>query len=244
MNLFLTIAADPKGNRVKTYTDPRKLQTTFIADSTITTTFEYSAMGELLQSTDPDNHSTYYSYNNFGQKISRTHPDAGTDLFTYDLAGNLLNRQTQDLINNSMSINYEYNYNQMTAIHYPKNPENDVNYYYGDNTASNNRKGRVWAIEDASGRQEFSYGKMGEVIGNIRTFALPNESNTYTFAMSFEYDSWNRILSTTYPDGENVRYWYNKGSQLRKMAGSYNNVNYNYIDSVYYNKFEKRTKIC
>ncbi len=85
---------------------------------------------------------------------------------------------------------------------------------------------------------------MGEVTKNIRTFALPNESNTYTFAMSFEYDSWNRILSTTYPDGEFVRYWYNKGAQLRKMSGSYNNVTYNYIDSIYYNKFEKRTKIC
>jgi RHS repeat-associated protein len=102
----------------------------------------------------------------------------------------------------------------------------------------------IYAIEDASGRQEFSYGTMGEVIGNIRTFALPNESNTYTFAMGFEYDSWNRILSTTYPDGEQVRYWYNKGAQLRKMASNYNNVTYNYIDSISYNEFEKRTKIC
>ncbi len=244
MNLFLTIATDPKGNRVKTYTDPRKLQTTLIVDSTITTTFEYNAMGELLQSTDPESHSTYYTYNNFGQKVSRNHPDAGIDQFTFDLAGNLLNRQTQDLINNSMTINYEYNYNQMTAIHYPKNPENDVNYYYGDINAQNNCIGRVYAIEDASGRQEFSYGAMGEVIGNIRTFALPNESNTYTFRMKFEYDSWNRILKTTYPDGEDIRYWYNTGGQLSKMESDYNNVTYNYIDSIYYNEFEKRTKIC
>jgi YD repeat-containing protein len=132
----------------------------------------------------------------------------------------------------------------MISIQYPKNPEHNVNYYYGDNSAINNCIGRVWAIEDASGRQEFVYGNMGEVVGNTRTFALPNESNTYTFAMKFEYDSWNRILGTTYPDGEYVRYWYNNGGQLMKMASDYNNVAYNYIDSIIYNKFEKRTKIC
>ena len=198
--------------------DPRKLQTTIIADSTIVTNFVYNALGELIQSTDPNNHSTFYTYNNFGQKTSRIHPDAGTDLFTYDLAGNLISRQTQDLINNSMTINYDYYYNQMTAIHYPKNPENDVHYFYGDNSATDNRKGRVYAIEDASGRQEFSYGRMGEVVKNIRTFALPNEQNTYTFTMKFEYDSWNRILGTTYPDGEHVRYW--KGYTKHYYAGS------------------------
>ena len=241
---FLTITTDPNGNRVKTYTDPRKLQSTLIVDSTTVTNFVYNALGELIQSTDPNNHSTFYAYNNFGQKTSRIHPDAGTDLFTYDLAGNLISRQTQDLINNSMTINYDYHYNQMISIQYPKNPENNVHYFYGDNSAPDNRKGRVWAIEDASGRQEFSYGRMGEVVKNIRTFALPNESNTYTFAMKFEYDSWNRILGTTYPDGEHLRYWYNTGGQLSKMASSYNNMNYNYIDSITYNKFEKRTKIC
>jgi len=59
---------------------------------------------------------------------------------------------------------------------------------------------------------------MGEVVKNIRTFALPNEQNTYTFAMSFKYDSWNRILGTTYPDGEHVRYW--KGYPKHYYAGS------------------------
>lgn len=30
---------------------------------------------------------------------------------------------------------------------------------------------------------------MGEVTKNIRTFALPYETKTYTFAMEYEYDS-------------------------------------------------------
>lgn len=240
---FLTISTDPNGNKVKTYTDPRKLQTTLIADSTIVTTFEYSAMGELLQSTDPEGHITSYSYNNFGQKISRIHPDAGTDNFKYDLSGNLISRQTQDLINSSMDINYEYNYNQMIAIHYPKNPENDVYYYYGDNNASNNCKGRVYAIEDASGRQEFSYGTMGEVIENIRTFVSPIDDYTYTFAMEFEYDTWNRIKSMVYPDGEQVNYTYNSGGSLKSVSSTYAGNQYSYIDEIKYNRFGQKNYV-
>ena len=33
---------------------------------------------------------------------------------------------------------------------------------------------------------------------NIRTFALPFESQNYTFKMQYEYDSWNRIQSFTF----------------------------------------------
>ena len=240
---FLTTTIDPLGNKLKTYTDPRKLQTTSVVDSTIITNFAYNSLGELIRSTDPDNHPTSYSYNKFGQQISRTHPDAGTDHFTYDLAGNLISRQTQDLNNNNLTIDYLYKFNQLIEVHYPKNPENNVYYFYGDNTATNNRKGKVYAIEDASGRQEFSYGMMGEVIENIRTFALPNDPNTYTFAMGFAYDSWNRILSTTYPDGERVKYLYDRGGQLNSMTSTYNGINYVYINKINYNKFEQRTHI-
>jgi len=105
---FLTISTDPNGNRVKTYTDPRKLQSTVVADSVIITKFIYSALGELLESIDPEGISTYYLYNNFGQKTRRIHSDAGIDTFYYDLAGNLISRQTQDLLNNSMTIDYVY----------------------------------------------------------------------------------------------------------------------------------------
>ena len=71
-----------------------------------------------------------------------------------------------------------------------------------------------------SGWQTFKYGKLGEVTENIRTFALPFESQTYTFKMQYEYDSWNRIQTMTYPDGEVVSYEYNRGGMLNKVFGS------------------------
>jgi RHS repeat-associated protein len=66
----------------------------------------------------------------------------------------------------------------------------------------------------------FSYGKLGELTENIRTFALPFESQTYTFKMEYEYDPFNRIQSILYPDSELVDYSYNLGGMLSKVTGS------------------------
>lgn len=55
---------------------------------------------------------------------------------------------------------------------------------------------------------------------NIRTFALPSENQTYTFKMQYAYDSYNRIQTMTYPDGEVVSYEYNRGGMLNKVTGS------------------------
>ena len=82
------------------------------------------------------------------------------------------------------------------------------------------RYAEIMFYEDASGWQTFKYGKLGELTENIRTFALPFENQTYTFKMQYEYDSWNRIQTMTYPDGEVVHYDYNRGGMLKKVYGT------------------------
>ena len=130
------------------------------------------------------------------------------------------------------------------------------------------RYAEIMFYEDASGLQTFKYGKLGELTENIRTFALPFESRTYTFKMQYEYDSWNRIQRMTYPDGEVVTYGYNLGGLLERVSGRAvrQNVavvhpdpersggqtptpeptvayNYPYIDSIAYNKFEQKDTV-
>ena len=61
--------------------------------------------------------------------------------------------------------------------------------------------------------------------------------------MNFDYDSWNRILTMEYPDGEKVDYKYNVGGLLSSMKGFKGNAAYPYIDSIQYNKFEAKTGI-
>jgi RHS repeat-associated protein len=86
--------------------------------------------------------------------------------------------------------------------------------------AAGNQAGRITRMQDASGVQEFSYGKLGEVIENVRTFVLPGASETYTFKMEWEYDSWNRIKQMTYPDGEVVSYAYDAASNIVAIGNS------------------------
>jgi RHS repeat-associated protein len=102
--------------------------------------------------------------------------------------------------------------------------------------------GRITRMQDASGVQQFSYGAMGEIIQNIHTFVLP-QNNTYTLQMNFEYDSWNRIKSIVYPDGEVVTYGYDDGGQMVSMQGMKGQDSYRYIDNIEYNRYGSRTAI-
>ncbi|MCR4964853.1 MAG: hypothetical protein K6A41_04275, partial [Bacteroidales bacterium] len=118
------------------------------------------------------------------------------------------------------NVKYYYNYHLLTDVRYPRYPANDVHYRYGTNSdTAINAVGKVIFQEDATGWQSFKYGKLGEVTENIRTFAFPFEDSSYTFKMNFKYDSYNRIQSISYPDGEEVKYCYDHGGMLKKIYG-------------------------
>ena len=211
-----TAVTDPLHNTVKTLTGTLGQQLKQVAPMSTVTRFEYDWLGRLLQSTDPDGISTYYAYDWLGRMVRRIHPDAGTDRYQYDAMGNM----TIHINGNNQAIRYRYDHNRLTDVVYPDNPANNVHYTYGDSVAGNNSKGRIVLLEDGSGFQTFKYGKLGEVIENIRTFALPFENQTYTFAMQYEYDPFNRIQCMLYPDSERVEYGYNLGGMLTKVTGT------------------------
>jgi RHS repeat-associated protein len=94
-------------------------------------------------------------------------------------------------------------------------------------------------VQDASGGQEFFYGPLGEVIKTIRTVQM-GESDMRTWIWSASYDTWNRIRTMSYPDGEKVTYTYNRAGNLNKMDGEKLGRNYAYISRIGYNKSEKQ----
>ena len=238
-NCLRTTVTDPKHYTVTTLTEGRGLQVATIAPYNTVTSFVYDPIGRLTSTTDPSNFTTTYSYDMLGRMTQRTHPDAGTDTYVYDAAGNM----TSHTNGKGDVAQYAYYYNQLTDVSYPAYSANNVHYTYGAMGAAHNRAGKIVTQEDASGWQEFFYGKMGEVTKNIRTFALPYETKTYTFAMEYKYDSWNRIQKMTYPDGENVYYKYNRGGMLQRIIGEKGNQTNIYIDSLYYNKFEVKERV-
>lgn len=238
---FRTSVIDANGIVTHIFKDYRELNTTISAPLSAITSFKYNSLGELIESKDPENNITSYQYDNLGRMILRNHPDAGQTTYSFDNCGNLTAQATQNLINSSASISYDYEFNRLEKIEYPDNPENNVYYVYG---ASGNEKGRIVKSQDASGVHTYTYGVLGELIEKKSTSYVPVPGGDhYTFSTKWEYDSWNRIKTIIYPDNEIVQYSYDNSGQLISMIGDKLGQSYNYINSVQYNKFGKRTNL-
>ena len=146
--------------------------------------------------------------------------------------------ETANLTAVSQQVNYGYYFGQLMQIDYPQNPENNVSYAYG---VSGNEAGRISKSQDASGVHAYEYGNMGELVKKISTGVVPvSGGETYSFATRWEYDSWNRIRTIQYPDGELVAYDYDNGGQLIHMQGNKATAQ-NYVNNILYNEFGSRT---
>ncbi|MDR6969251.1 RHS repeat-associated protein [Flavobacterium arsenatis] len=232
----------------ETYKDVsgRVISTMNLGDDEVWTQFTYNAIGELQEYKDAGGMITSYGYDLLGRKIGVKHPDNGTTSFEYDKASNLTKIQTHNLmVDNSIPqqdrfIKYSYDHNRVQKIEYPNTPSGDnisnVYYKYG---SSGNQTGRLIWQKDATGEQEFDYGMMGEMTYNKRTVVGPNIP-TRVFETKFGYDSWNRLQTMQYPDGEDISYSYDLGGNLNKVTGMVNSQSYDYIKRIDYDYFEQR----
>ena len=215
------------------YTSPQGWLTTSIAPDGATTSFEYDALGLLLQSTDPDGLTTTHTYDGFGRRTERTHPDAGTTRWTYDAADNFIASATQVQLDNGEQTTYEYDYNHLTAVHYPRYPQYDITYEYDSET------GRLSYVSDITGYEYLAYDAMGNVAVSDKTIVVPSENQAYRFMTEFEYDSFGRMRRITYPDGENVVYDY-YGGMLYSVKNEDQQTSY--IQSILYDEYSLPAK--
>jgi RHS repeat-associated protein len=242
---FKTTVTDALNNKKESYSDIRNRHIAsrdFGPNGDIWTLFNYNALSELMEVTDNGNNKTTYSYDGLGRKLSVKHPDAGLTSFEYDLVGNMTKKITADIrtkIPNGGAINYTYDFERLVQIDYPRNFQNRVRYTYGKVGDKFNRVGRIVLQEDASGGQEFYYGLLGEITKTIRTIYV-NPTTVVTYISEAQYDTWNRMKTMTYPDGEKVTYKYNQAGKLFSMMGEKSNKPYTYIQQLGYDEFEQR----
>ncbi|WPO78020.1 RHS repeat-associated core domain-containing protein [Flavobacterium sp. KACC 22761] len=243
-DLLKTEVADALGNINSSYANGSGLTMKTLDANSVATQFAYDGIGRNILVTDAQGQQTKSTFDMGDRRIQVIQPDAGKSTFKFDALGNLLERQTANLEAKSKKITYEYEYNRLTNIHYPENPQNDVRYVFGTKNESQNRKGRLILMEDATGAQEFSYGVMGEIESIRRTVIVPN-SAVATYVTSWKYDSWNRLQEMIYPDQEKISYTYNSGGLLQAVAGQ-KAYSYNYVNKIGYDKFEQRSylKYC
>lgn len=239
---FSTKTTDANGKVSEQFTNVRGLVTAhkrYTGNGDVWTSFTYDAINEQLTAVDDLGAVTSSAYDMLGRRISRQHPDEGLSSYTYDLAGNLVKLVTANLAKDTGGITYNYDFNRLTDILYPKNTENNVHYTYGAAGAPYNRTGRIVVQEDASGAQEFFYGPLGETVKNVRTVIIP-KFGEQTYVTQWNYDTWNRLTSLIYPDSEVVTYNYNLGGLLQSMTGNSAGQPYTYVKQLGYDEFEMR----
>ena len=220
-----TKVTDALGHTAESYTDAkgRNRETVQHAGGeNITVSYAYDPVNQVTTVTHPNGHTTTYEYDELGRKLKVNHPDAGKTDMTYGPAGNLLTKLTANLkksISEKGTITYTYDFERLKEILYPKNVFNRVTYTYGQAGDKYSRAGSVALIEDGSGGEAYYYGRQGEVIKTICT-VVASTADIRTWVYGATYDSWNRVRTMTYPDGEVVTYHYNAAGQIESLTGN------------------------
>ena len=118
---------------------------------------------------------------------------------------------------------------------YPENLFNRVTYTYGKAGDKYNRAGRLALVEDASGGEAYYYGRQGEVTKTVRT-VMASVADIRTYVYGATYDSWNRVQTMTYPDGEVVTYHYNAAGQVERLTSNKQGRQSVIVDRIGYDK--------
>ena len=196
------------------------------------------AVGQITTVHHPNDKTTTYEYDLLGHKLKMNHPDAGEVSYTYDAAGNLLTKLTAELkktISADAPITYTYDYERLSEVLYPKNLFNRVTYTYGKPGEKYNRAGRLVLVEDASGGEAYYYGNQGEVVKTVRS-VMVSTADVRTYIYGATYDSWNRVRTMTYPDGEVVTYAYNAAGQIESVKSNKQGKEETIVEKVGYDK--------
>ncbi|SMD26223.1 SpvB/TcaC N-terminal domain-containing protein [Kibdelosporangium aridum] len=237
---FETVSKDANGIESRTYRNIRDEVTTVKESNpkgnqpAIFTSYAYDPLGQLLRVVDDRNNITQSSYDNFGRKTVVDNPDTGRTETQYDLADNPVKLITANLGAITRSVDYDYDFNRLTAVRYPMFPANNITYTYGPPGAPHHAAGRVTRVTDGAGTADRAYGPLGELAKETRTVL----GKAYT--TQYRHDSWNRVLQMTFPDGELLTYRYNSGGLVDQATGSKHGISYPYLKRLDYDRFEQR----
>lgn len=239
-----TLIRDANGNERQTLRDVRGLVTAVHEQggSPIVTRYAHDPLQRLTHITDDAGNVTTIEYDRLGRRTAIDNPDTGRIKLEWDLAGNLTRKVTPTLRAQGQVIRYGYRFNRLEHIFYPSHPENNVTYEYGrpeERGEPGNRAGRLKRIVDASGLQERLYGRLGEVIEERRTINHTS-GDPATYVTSYHFDTWGRLHSMTYPDGEVLTYTYDSGGLVSSVRGVKDRFEYPYLVRIEHDAFEQR----
>jgi RHS repeat-associated protein len=238
-----TVVTDPLGRQKTSYADGKGNIVEITqqkAGDLLSTKYRYDALDQIVEVRDSKNNPTSIVYDILGRKTSMTTPDTGKTDYVFDYAGRLLSKVDENLRTKGQSISYQYDYGRLKTIQYPDS--GTVSYIYGTAAdAAINAVGRMKEVRNNMTDVSYEYGKLGEATKVTKTLRrISGSGQTYTGAMGYLYDYLGRMETITYPDGEVVRYGYDRGGEVETVTGSRSGQTTSYVKDVAYDEYGQR----
>jgi RHS repeat-associated protein len=189
-----------------------------------TTQYVYDVNNQLTQVIRANGATTTMTYDMLGRKTRMSDPNTGTFTYQYDNEGHVTATTGPD----GKTIRYAYNRNcDLLSKTYPDETRNTVTY---GAVGQPNAVGRVISVKDAAGKVQFAYDARGRVIQHKRYVALKKK----TYVTGYAFDSDDRLVALTYPDGFAVKYGYDALGNVNSVVDSSGRVvanNFTYTPS-------------
>ena len=177
-----------------------------IDDAVQTTHYDHRpATGELVQVTDAKGSIYGFGYDGLGRKVSEHDADRGEWLSAYDANGNVVRQQDA---NQNMTRHHYDALNRSTRRITHDSSTTVYTYDKGEHAI-----GRLSVVETPDIRREFSY----DARGRTTTQALAVGEHVWRTGLA--YDDVDRVVSTTYPDGEVVQTSYDAQGFVTRVVG-------------------------
>ena len=157
--------------------------------------FEYDVLGQLIE-TNYGGAISSIEYNVAGQKISMNDADMGLWTYRYDALGNLISQT--DARGQTIALSYD-GLNRLVgkSFFFDNDPnEPPITYTYDEGIG---QLGYRTKMTDASGETHWTYDARGRMTSESKTII-----DLGTYITQWQYDSQDRVIRMTYPDGENL----------------------------------------
>ena len=208
---------------------------------TLITRYAYDALQQLTGVTDPKGNATRLENDTLGHQVAITSPDSGRTEMRYTPAGDLGAKITANLAALGQQIRYLRTFHRLERVVYPATPA--VVLTYGGPGAPGNTADRIATVTNESGVEQRAYDRLGNLVQSVRTAtALNGATPKGPFTTTFSYDSFGRLLSLAYPDGEQVTWGFDAGGQVKTASGVLSGVNFQYLQHQGYDEFGDKAR--
>ncbi|HEX4962036.1 MAG TPA: SpvB/TcaC N-terminal domain-containing protein [Thermoanaerobaculia bacterium] len=211
------------------------------APRTLITRYAYDALQQLTVVTDPKGNVTQVENDTLGRRVAITSPDSGRSEKRYTPAGDLGAKVTANLAAQGQQIRYQRTFHRLDRIVYPVTPA--VVFTYGGPGAPGNTADRIASVTNESGVEQRTYDRLGNLAQSVRTStALNGTTPKGPFTTTFQYDSFGRLLSLAYPDGEQVTWGFDAGGAVKTASGVLSGVGFQYLRHQGYDEFGDKVR--